>query len=309
MNKMRILVTGASGFIGSGIVRMFRDDIGGEVFALSRSRCPDIGITPIEADILDFKVVNSLFERFHFDVVIHLAAITTHKDIVDNKFQTFDINLKGTENLLKAFNSHCNSAVFFYASTGKVYGDTDEMPISESATTKPMNILGKTKRITEEVIDFYAQPSNRYIIGRIFNVYGEHQKPNFIVPTILSQLENKYIKLGNVTDKRDYLYIDDLLRAIVSCVLNRDKFAPVDYVNIGSGQPISVNDILHELEKIIGRKIEVQVDSSRFRKDETVIEFCSNDKLMRLTGWKQNVPLKDGLKRVFEWYTSCNKVS
>ncbi len=306
---MRILVTGSSGFIGTGIVRMLRDDAGCEVFALSRKRREETGVKSVEADILDSDKINSLFEEFRFDAVVHLAAITAHKDIVDNKFQTFDINLRGTENLLKAFNKYCDSSVFFYASTGKVYGNTDEMPISESALVRPMNVLGKTKRITEEVIEFYAQPYNRYIIGRIFNVYGEYQKANFIVPTILSQIRNEYIKLGNITDKRDYLYIEDLLKAIKACIIQKDKFSPVDYVNIGSGIPISVGDILSEIEDIIGRKIEVQVDTSRFRNDETSIEFCKNEKLMDLTGWKPQVSLKEGLRRVIDWYELCNTQS
>ena len=300
---MNVLITGASGFIGSGLIRQLRNSPDTNIFALSRKDNHLVeGATLLLGDVLDYDYIDTIFLKNRFDAVIHLAAITAHSDIVDNRFKTFDINLKGTENILRAFNKYCNNAVFFYASTGKVYGNTNEMPISEKALVNPINILGKTKRITEEVIDFYAQPNNKYIIGRIFNIYGEHQKDNFIIPTILNQLENDYLLLGNLTDKRDYLYINDLLQAIRLCILNKDNCSTVEYINIGSGIPISVNDILLEFEMLLGKKLSVKQQRERMRKDETSIEYCNNSKLKKLTNWQPKYSFHDGLKNVINWF-------
>ena len=301
---MNILITGASGFIGTGLIRLLREEPNINLFALSRNKVKSnySEVKFVQGDILDSGIIESLFAQTKFDAVIHLAAITAHSEIVDNRFKTFDINLKGTENLLKAFNKYCNKAVFFYASTGKVYGKTNEMPITERAFANPMNVLGKTKYITEKVIDFYAQPQNKYVIGRIFNVYGEYQKDNFIVPTILKQLDNEKLILGNLTDKRDYIYIEDLLHAIKACILKKEKCSNVEYINIGSGIPVSVEDILQEIESIIGKKLFVISDKEKFRMDETSVEYCDNTKLRELMGWSQSYSLHDGLEKVIDWH-------
>ena len=165
------------------------------------------------------------------------------------------------------------------------------------ALTNPQNILGKSKRITEQVIDFYAIPENKYLICRIFNIYGEKQKRNFVVPTIIEQLTQTYIQLGNIEDKRDYLYIDDLSLAIQACLKSALYFNNVDYVNIGLGEPISVFDIVKTIEKILNKKLRIQINKALFRTDETPVEFCCNKKLRDLTGWQPRYSLLEGLKK------------
>lgn len=298
---MKILITGANGFIGRNLIQDLKQSPGNELYALSRKSFSPEGVVCLTGDVLDKPRLMELFEQTSFDAVIHLAAITEHHQIVDNRFQTFDTNLKGTINLLECFNAYCKGALFLYASTGKVYGKTNQMPITETAVTNPQNILGKSKRITEEVIDFYAVPENKYLICRIFNIYGEFQRRSFVVPTIIDQLEQPYISLGNLKDLRDYLYIRDLCSAIMSCLDYRQAFAEVDVVNIGSGEPACVQDILREMEQLLERKIEVCIDRSRMRSDETSVEFCDHSKLTRLTGWKPRYTLPEGLSQTLKY--------
>lgn len=292
---MNILITGASGFIGQKLIWDLSNNVVAELYALSRHSLIIPGIHCIQGDVLDEKYIENLFRAVHFDVVIHLAAVTAHCEIVDNRWKTLNINLQGTLNLLNSFNSHCNDGLFIYSSTGKVYGMTNEMPISEKALVSPQNILGKSKFIAERLIDFYTVPQNRYLVCRIFNVYGENQNRNFVVPTIIDQLELSTITLGNLKDLRDYLYIDDLSSALVSCVNGKMDFSNIDYINIGSGKAVSVAHILQEIEDLIGRKLNVVEDISRFRKDESQIEVCNHNKLTAITGWKPKYSLKDGL--------------
>lgn len=294
---MRILITGASGFIGRRILQDMAGSPNTELFAISRSGLDMPGVTFLHCDVLDEKAVEGVFEYGPYDCVVHLAAITAHNEIVDKKQRTFETNLLGTINLLKSFNRHCAGGQFLYASTGKVYGKTNEIPITERAYINPTNILGKTKRITEEVIDLYAVPENRYLICRIFNIYGEHQRRNFVVPTILDQLDLECITLGNLKDLRDYLYIGDLSTAMQACMTHADHFAPLDHVNIGSGEMACVADILREIETLIGKKLQVKSVSGRFRQDETPVEFCSHDKLTALTGWTPSYSLAEGLEK------------
>lgn len=294
---MKILITGANGFIGQKLIQDLKSFSAADVYSLSRKTVSSDSGYWIVGDVLDAESVDAIFREHCFDVVVHLAAITAHDDIVNHRYSTFDTNLKGTINLLSSFNRYCKNSFFLYASTGKVYGKTNEMPISETAVTNPKNILGKSKRITEEVIDFYAVPQNKYLVCRIFNIYGEAQKRSFVVPTIIDQLREKEITLGSIRDFRDYLYIDDLSSALISCISHREKFAPVDYVNIGSGEPACVMDIIHEMEELLERKIVVRVDESRMRVDETPVEFCDHSKLTSLTGWEPSYSLKSGLQK------------
>lgn len=301
---MKALITGADGFIGRHLIKRLIGMKDMQIFALSRNAAPSGSdgkrLVHVTGSILDGARMEALFRDNAFDAVIHLAAITAHDDIVNRRMETFDTNLKGTMNLLAGMNRYCRGALFLYASTGKVYGKTDQLPISEKAAVNPQNILGKSKRITEEVIDFCAQPYNRYLICRIFNVYGEGQKRSFVVPTIIDQLGRDEIALGNLTDRRDYLYIGDLCDALAACIEHRNGFSPVDYVNIGSGEGVSVGDMLALMEELLGRRLRVRVEEGRLRADETAEEYCDNGKLRSVTGWRPKMPLKEGLRRVLQ---------
>lgn len=294
---MKVLITGGSGFIGRNLIRALATENDTQIFSLSNEYTELSNASVIQCDILDRAAIEDIFRKTRFDVVVHLAAITEHHAIVDDRFKTFQVNLRGTINLLECFNQYCKDALFLYSSTGKVYGNTDEMPITESARIEPKNILGKTKRITEQVIDFYAETHNQYLICRIFNIYGEHQKRSFVVPTIIDQLGQPVLKLGALEDKRDYLYIDDLISALVTCIQHRKRFAQVDHVNIGSGNPACVADILYEIEALTGKRVKVQIEQSKLRADETPLEYCSHEKLTKLTGWNPTFNLKSGLEK------------
>ena len=300
MNKMKILITGGSGFIGRHLIRVLSQNEDAEIYVLSRKEMNDPNVTVLHGDVLNAEQIESIFCEYSFDVVYHFAAITEHHRIVDEKAQTFRTNLQGTINLLESFNRHCNNSLFVYSSTGKVYGKSNEMPLSESAYVNPQNILGKTKRITEEVIELYAIPKNQYLCCRIFNIFGEWQKRSFVVPTILDQLNESSIYLGALHDLRDYLYIDDLISAFIACQNNASNFSQVDYVNIGSGIPADVSDILDAISELLGRKLDVSIDKSKLRNDETVVEFCNNRKLREKTGWQPQYSLKAGLSKMLQ---------
>lgn len=296
---MKVLITGAGGFIGRSLIKRLESVPDIDIYTISRNKnLTEFPVTNYSCDILDEREVYKIFEQQKFDVVIHLAALTAHEEIINNKNLALSTNLKGTENIVSAFNRFCTNAVFYYASSGKVYGRTNEMPITENAIERPTTILGKGKYITERVIEFYADvETNKYIIMRIFNVYGGEQKENFIVPTILKQLsEGNKLELGNIYDKRDYLYIEDLISAIEALIKKRQRLSHFEIVNIGSGIPVSVEDIIEELKRILNRKgIKIDISKQRMRSDETEVEYCSTEKIYELTGWEKKFELSTGL--------------
>lgn len=291
---MNILVTGASGFIGERLIKALGENKKNNIYAVSRSADGKGHI--LQCDVLDYPALEEIFSRHKFDAVVHLAAITAHDDIVNHSTETLDINLQGTVNLLKCFNLFCRNAQFIYASTGKVYGKTNQMPITENAYTNPTTILGKSKRITEQIVDFYAEHKNRYLICRIFNIYGGNQKRNFVFPTIVDQLNTGVVQLGNIDDLRDYLYVDDLINALISCILHPGVFETVDYVNIGSGEPHSVREMVELIRRISGIEFELRITDSRKRYDETPVEYCDNAKLRKLTDWHPQFSFEEGIR-------------
>ena len=138
---MKVLVTGSHGYIGRAVVNYIKKNI------------PSIEI--IEVDLK----IGTRFEELKnetYDAIIHLAALTAHSDIVNNKFRNLEINLRGTQNILDALKNSERARKFIYSSTGKVYGKIEQVPITEKSPTKPLNILGKSKLITEQLIDFYS---------------------------------------------------------------------------------------------------------------------------------------------------------
>ncbi len=295
----RVLITGSEGFIGRHLtVKLLAE--GYEVYGISLP--PASGIDHpnyhwTSVDILDREKLSLYFRNSTFDAMIHLAALTTHEELTKHKERTLRINLEGTLNLLEEF-KNTESTKFIFASTGKVYGRIQELPLSEDHPTTPINILGKTKLIAEKLIDFFSSESTQqYVIVRMFNVYGPGQRDYFLIPTILSQLQdgNSQITLGNTCDKRDYIFIEDVVEAIIT-VLGKEMSENLNVFNVGSGRPHSASDIVKIIEKIFARKVTIKVDESRLRKDEFPEEFADIGKLLSL-GWSPRYDLKAGLER------------
>lgn len=278
---MNILITGVDGFIGKQLSKALvkrGHEIKGSGNVLDKNR--------IEKEIKDV------------DCVIHLAAKTTHKDLVENKFEALETNIDGTKNVLDAF-IRSEAKKFIYPSSGKVYGKIESLPISETHPTNPLNVLGKTKLIAEKFIEFYSNNDKEFVILRIFNVYGKGQKENFLVPTILKQvsLRKEEIMLGDTEAKRDYVYIDDVVSAIVKAVERKDKMGLLIY-NICSGVGRSAKDIVYLIGKILGKDIKIKVNRKLLRSDESEAEYGSYELAKKELGWKPKVNLEEGLRKL-----------
>ena len=300
----KVLVTGSEGFLGKHLVlRLLLE--GYVVYGISLPPTsviehPNYHYTSL--DILNREKLSRYFENSTFDAVIHLAALTTHEELTKDKERTLRINLEGTLNLLEEFKK-TKSTKFIYASTGKVYGRIQELPLSEDHPTNPINILGKTKLIAERLIDFFSyEATQQFIVLRIFNVYGPGQRDYFLIPTILSQLQDddNEITLGNIHDKRDYIFIEDVVEAVMM-MLKKRLPESLNIFNVGSGKPHSALDIVRITEEICGKRVGINVDKSRFRKDEFPEEYADIRKLLSL-GWSPRYDLKTGLEKTKSYF-------
>lgn len=296
---MKILITGVNGFIGQHLSQALVSK-GHFVVGLDCQEKPltkDIN-NYFSGDVLDKQIVEKAVEET--DVVVHLAALTSHQDIVDNKFETLEVNFLGTKNVLDAFSESKSAQKFIYSSSGKVYGEIKFLPITEEHPTLPLNILGKSKLITERLIDFYTDNKKSFIIFRIFNVFGPGQKDNFLVPTILNQIkESNKITLGDTKAKRDYLYISDLIDAFV-LVIEKDINSGLSIFNICSGRDLNAEEIVSEISKIKQLPIEIEINPALSRKDEKEVEYGSYEKAKQIFGWYPQYSLKKGLEETIK---------
>ena len=310
---MKILITGINGFLGTHLAyELIKRKHA--VVGIGRSPVCDVdGISGyVKGSVLDKKIIKKAFKGIN--AVVHLAALTAHSDIVKDKYRTLEINFHGTKNILDIFSVTPAAKKFIYSSTIKVYGDIRYLPLDEKHPACPVNILGKSKYLTERLIDFYAAKGKECVILRISNIFGEGQKRNFLIPTILTQLKNtkkikntKEITLGDINAKRDYVYIKDVVNAFVLAVEKRvpDSF---EVLNVCSGIPRSAKDIVSKIIRMVDYKIKIKVNKNLLRENEMNKEYAEFKKAKNLLGWKPENDLYDWLRKTLKDRSSLRRM-
>lgn len=294
-----VFITGLNGFLGAHCAR-FLSEQGFEVTGIGRQEaCALDGVRYTQCDVRNEECVSRVSEGV--DVFLHLAGITTHEEIVGDPFSSLDVAVGGTMALLRVFKKS-GADKFLFASTGKVYGKSATPPYREEIQPNPTNILGKLKYACERVIECAAdaEPAKSFSVFRIFNVYGQGQREQFLIPTILSRIRsgNGEIRLGDINAKRDYVYVDDVVSAFYKIIAG-DTESRFSAWNVGSGAAHSASDIVECIERILEKPLKILGDISRKRKDESDIEYCSNEKLKKLS-WSLRYSLEDGLRDLLQ---------
>ena len=302
---MKVLIAGVNGFFGNKLA---------ETLLLKNYKVIGIGLNPIPSisdieyhriDLTENVNIDDLTEKC--DVIFHFSSLTAHNDIVNNPVLAESININGARIIIESIARHKKKKKFIFASSGKVYGNHNKLPIKENFKTEPTNVLGKIKKNTERFIETRINGKDEFVILRIFNVYGPKQKENFVIPTILNQInlqkdkKNHYtISLGSTNHKRDYIYIDDLVQLFEKIATSKSLLNNINYFNVGSGIPISVNDIINIISHILSTDISISIEQKRLRNDESEVEYCSNEKISTLLSWFPKTDLITGLKNCID---------
>lgn len=302
MSEKRILITGATGFIGSAVYNHLQAVSGASLFVidnLSFGNLDNIAIDPanlVVEDILHRDKIIEAFQSIRPHWVIHLAAI--HFIPYCNKFpfEASNINIQGTRNVLDAATLCGSVEKVFFASTAAVY------PISDSAyaedhPTGPMDIYGLSKLTGEYLCkQFYLETDIPTIVCRFFNAFGPNETNPHLFPAIQEQVNEgkRVIQLGNLTPKRDFIHTSDMARAVRLLLEKFDK--GYDVFNLGSGIEYSVVDIVEAFEREIGEKIYIEVDEAKVRKVERMHLLADVSKLRAYTGWQPEVNIDEGIR-------------
>ena len=293
---MKVLITGINGFVGkylSDLLTSLSYDVWGIDVESTSNKI-------FKADILNEKKINEIINQVSPDFVMHLAAIA----YVDqpNKSQIYDVNIKGTINVLNACIRLKQKPRFIFTSSSLVYGNVnkDYLPIDESFPIEPVNHYGASKAAAELAVKtFYYEYNLEYVIFRSFNSIGLGQSNNFVVPKIVNAFKrgDKSIALGNIDTIRDFTDVRDVVKAYAS-VLN--NFNNGRIYNVASNKGITIKEIIEKIKEITGKNIKIEKKTFLVRKSEIQASIGVANKIMNETGWKPSYNLDDTLKSMLK---------
>lgn len=310
---MKILITGGCGFIGSFFTEEIRRQFPESTIVVIDSLYDCASKRNIEhIDTVDFykgniqnkELLLSLFQRYGFEWVIHLAA-QTH---VDNSFHsplqfTYD-NVVGTHTLLEVIRETACVRRLLYVSTDEVYGSTsDSAPNMVDSLLEPSNPYAATKAAAEMLVKSYIHSFGlNGCIVRMNNVYGPRQYPEKMVPKFIRRtLQGKPLQIqGTGKQKRSMLYVEDAVKALMY-VLENAHCSQV--VNIPSRDEFCVLDVGGKICSQMGVAPEFEFVADRNFNDR---RYWIHDTVLETWGWTQTTPFEEGLQKTIEWYRNCD---
>jgi UDP-glucuronate 4-epimerase len=327
---MKVLVTGAAGFVGYYVTLQLlsRGDqvVGVDNLndyydvSLKQARLDQIAKHPqvanfkfIKLDLADVEATAQLFNQEQFDRVVHLAAQAGVRYSLQNPNAYVQSNLVGLTNVLEGCrNSQVKHLV--YASSSSVYGGNTKMPFSEKdMVDTPVSLYAATKKANELMAHTYSHLYGLPTTGlRFFTVYGPWGRPD-MSPFLFADaiLNNKPIKVFNHGDMmRDFTYVDDIVEGVIR-VLDKpatpqeDSHVPYRIFNIGNSQPEKLMDFIGIMENAFGK--EAEKEFLPMQAGDVKATYADTSALESWVGFKPNTSLKQGVKKFSEWYKSYYK--
>lgn len=302
---MRVLVTGANGFVGGYLLAHLRES-GHDVTAAGGPH--DTEHLPI--DLADEATLVAAIEIAQPDAIVHLAASTFVPDSLASPYATYDANVLGTARLLSAVRgwrerSGKNPRILF-TSSAEVYGaqPPEAFPLTETLSLHPANPYAASKAAAEALIAGEAAAFDLdVVVARAFNHIGPGQSERFVVAAFAAQLAKIAAQVegtlwvGNLKAKRDFLDVRDVVAAY-GILLERGRRG--ETYNIASGTAIGIDEVLRELIHIARVPVETREDPARMRPSDVPVFYGNSEKLRRDTGWQPQIPLRASLRAIYE---------
>ena len=314
LKKRKVLVMGADGFIGSHLVEallaggcevkafVFYNSFNswGWLDTFSKTKLDKIQV--IAGDVRDLHSVASAAEDV--DCIFHLAALIGIPFSYNAPEAYVETNINGTVNILQAARKYRVERVIV-TSTSEVYGTARYAPIDEKHPLQGQSPYSASKIGADKMAEsFYRSFGVPVVTARPFNTYGPRQSARAIIPTIITQLldKRKEVRVGSLHPTRDFNYVSDICDGFIA--LAECDEAIGKEVNIGSGQEISIGNLIKMIVELTGIDAAVVSDKCRKRPKNSEVErlLCDNTLIRDLTGWESRVPLKAGLKKTVEWF-------
>lgn len=296
---MNILITGGAGFIGSHLSNSLASQENNIAIVdnLSKGNLSFLDFDDynlFKVSIEDSTAVNKAVKQIQPDVVVHLAALHYIPECNEYPEKTWDINVKGTENILQACSFLDSIPYFVFASSASVYAPSKNK-LDEGSNPEPLDVYGRTKLEGERLVKKSGLP---YTILRLFNVYGPKETHNHLIPTLQDQFKNSSdIKLGNITSERDFIYVSDVVKAVKKVIKQKPKG---EIFNIGTGNCCSAQDLVSIINDLKNKKKRIKQEESRMREVDNPYVCAKIDKAKRELDWLPEVKIEKGLRRLFD---------
>lgn len=312
--EKKILVTGADGFIGSHLVEeLVRKGYPVKAFVYYNSfntwgwldTLPEDVMQSVEIFQGDIRDPNGVEETMKgVDAVFHLAALIAIPFSYHSPDTYVDTNIKGTLNVLQAARKLETKRVLV-TSTSEVYGTAQYVPIDEKHPFRGQSPYSATKIGADRLAEsFYRSFQLPVTIVRPFNTYGPRQSARAVIPTIITQLLSgkTEIKLGSLTPTRDFNYVKDTVNGFISIYESENTVG--EEINIATQKEISIGQLAEELIQRINPSARILCDEGRLRPEKSEVNrlLGCNEKIMRLTDWKPQYSMEEGLKHTIAFF-------
>lgn len=307
----RALIIGAAGFVGSYLIDHIQKHCVWSIVVTKMPQetmaCPGVDICDL--DILAPEAIERLLEEQRPDYIFHLAAQSSVAVSWKNPGLTVDVNVKGSLNVLDAVRKLDYKPRVLLIGSGEEYGHVreNEVPVQEDNVLRPGNIYAATKACQNMVGAIYAQAYGMDVMMvRAFNHVGPNQSPIFVVADFCKQtaeiearLKEPVIKVGNLSARRDFSDVRDVVRAYVELM---EKGKAGETYNVGSGNAVEIRKILDMILCRSKKEIRVEVEPSRMRPVDVPVIEADISKLKACTGWEQKITLEETIQDTLEYW-------
>ena len=318
MQSKHILVTGCAGFIGSHLSeKLLKSDFrvtGIDNFDNFYSK--DLKRRNLEVSLaserfkffeLDIRNFKDLEEKLndHYDIIIHLAAKAGVLPSIQLPFEYSDTNINGTLNLLE-FARIKGIGDFIFGSSSSVYGINKNVPwVENDLDLKPISPYAATKLNGEILGQVYSSLySIRFIALRFFTVYGPRQRPDLAIHKFTKMImeEIPIPFFGNGLSKRDYTYIDDILKGIIGAIAYSGSIFSI--FNLGNNNPVTLDELIRTIESVTGKKAIIKRTPNQ--KGDVPVTCANIEKAQKLLDYQPIVNLAEGISSFYKWYLSSS---
>jgi GDP-4-dehydro-6-deoxy-D-mannose reductase len=312
-SKLRILVTGGNGFVGRKLVAKLaslpdQPEIIVGAFNKITSAQP-AHVRNVKLDVTHLEQIRSVIRAEEPSHVVHLAAVSGTIIAQRNVELAWKVNAEGAFNVALAVFEGGARTRLLHCSTAEVYGKSFQKsePVDETAPVEPINVYGASKAASDLMIGELCNLGLRAVRLRPFNHTGAGQTTDFVVPAFATQiariergLQEPIIRVGDLTTRRDFMDVDDVVSAYVAVIRRFDKLPPRCVLNLASGRAIAIKAILDMLLSYSNVNIEIRLDPARVRTNDTPVAVGNAQLACRLLGWAPGADFRDTLRSVLD---------
>ncbi len=293
---MKILLTGASGFLGKNLAARLKKD-GHNILQTAKKQADNT----VSVDLLDYRSTKNIIEDFRPEVIFHCGAIVNLSRNLETAEKCIDINIKGSLNLLEACRAHPPKK-FIHTSTEEIYGNSSA-PFKESSLPQPPSMYSISKLAVENLSAGYGKEIGFIVRSiRLATMYGFDTNTQRMVPSIvLKALKNEPVELNSGKKKRDYLYIEDAVECMVRA-MTCETGETCEVINAGGGRSYSLEELAKKVIAVAESDSELRLGVFPDRVNESDLWLMDISKAKKILNWEPKMELIEGIKKTVDYY-------